>query len=347
MHTVTITPLKSPEGSVCLFRVTSSGVSQLQARSMEGTTSLDMCDDYASVHAAVDTTSSALVCALVRNNKRSRESASDLLCGDAACLPDCSIPPQLSPRPLVEMAVITCAEPPYAVHWASAAWLDVCGFSMAEIAGDNLRCIQGPGTDRAAIKRLMEAVRKRDEFSIASLINYDKKKRPFRHSLTVRPFAASDTVTMFIAESTDVALSCGGLFVGGAGGAAADSHTVSSCEASCGFSLDAGDVLPIEMEEEFWSEVPPSRLWGHAHQPACATPVLCPANPRLFAASTSAPHSATPPPRSAAAARRILRTFSDRCTNVRCDRAACAAESACSRVRGAWAGCALERSCWR
>jgi hypothetical protein len=42
-----------------------------------------------------------------------------------------------------------------------------------------LKLIQGPGTDRKAIGRLMEAVRAQTDVADIPLINYDKRGQPF------------------------------------------------------------------------------------------------------------------------------------------------------------------------
>ena len=105
--------------------------------------------------------------------------------------------------------------PPYGILWASNGWLDVCGFSAAEILGVDLQCIQGPGTDRRAISELMAHVRAKKPCTVKALVNYDKRKRPFRHTLTVVPVPSQTNpaeLEMFRAESTEISLSCGGVF---------------------------------------------------------------------------------------------------------------------------------------
>jgi hypothetical protein len=42
------------------------------------------------------------------------------------------------------MVVLTRAQAPYPIVWASEGWLDVCGYSAAEIIGMTMKLIQGP-----------------------------------------------------------------------------------------------------------------------------------------------------------------------------------------------------------
>jgi len=260
-HDIVVTPLNSPDGSVNLFRATSRSVSLLNRACRGATSSVDLRGeaglDALAGRGAVDTTASTL--AAIASQKRAREpSGADLLSPSMLGL-DQQPPPPLYPSlslPCVapSMVVLTAATPPYAVLWASPGWLDVCGFSLPEILGTNLGCIQGPATDRTAIKKLMSAVKSNSCCTLHGLINYDKRRRPFRHTLTVKPIAANGApiadhgdeavaesaassdcalvapshgtahgtahgteVSMFRAESSDVSLSCGGLFECGGG----------------------------------------------------------------------------------------------------------------------------------
>ena len=84
--------------------------------------------------------------------------------------------------------MLTQPQPPYAIVWASHSWLVVCGYSsLAEVAGCTLSIVQGARTDHAAVDRIMEAVRYEQSIEGLRLINYDKQRRPFRHTLRVTP----------------------------------------------------------------------------------------------------------------------------------------------------------------
>ena len=60
----------------------------------------------------------------------------------------------------VEMKAVRASEPPSmlsrpdgTIVWANSSWCDMCGFVGCEdVIGRNIRCIQGPGTDRAQLK---------------------------------------------------------------------------------------------------------------------------------------------------------------------------------------------------
>ena len=68
--------------------------------------------------------------------------------------------------------------------WASRGWLGLCGFEAVEIFGRTFHCIQGPATDSGTLALLMGAVREtRDLAGVGPLVNYDKSRRPFVHTL--------------------------------------------------------------------------------------------------------------------------------------------------------------------
>jgi len=239
VHTVSITPLTSADGSVEHFRATSSQVSLLAATPRVTTSSThaargglkrSLDDDSIHFHggAALDKSTASFAALFVCDERMQDPSSAN--CAVALTehrlmgSPMPSLYLKATSRP---MSVLTSAEAPFAICWASPGWLDVCGFSLAEIMGGHLGCIQGPATDRIAIGQLMDAARRKKSFKISGLVNYDKKRRPFRHTLTIQPISASeanlsrggghcaggeDAPMYFRAESTNVALSCGGIF---------------------------------------------------------------------------------------------------------------------------------------
>lgn len=228
-HTVSVTPLVSPNGLVEHFRATSHSVSLLHGACRGGSAdSVDLgCDhsrmlDNRGGCATVDTTVSTL--AAVANHERVRLPSENMMVIEQGIPP--SLAPKVVPFAPPAMVVLTSAEPPYAIMWASPGWLEVCGFTLPEIVGTDLRCIQGPATDRIAIASLMDHVRRKRGCTLRGLINYDKKRRPFKHTLSIVPVSSSRAngasneaaalpgaeISMFRAESTDVSLSCGGVF---------------------------------------------------------------------------------------------------------------------------------------
>jgi hypothetical protein len=126
------------------------------------------------------------------------------------------LPPLRQPT-LPSYVVLTQAQPPYAILWASTPWLDLCRFRADEIVGGDFKCIQGPATDRGAIKLMMERVQLKQAVTLPGLINYDKHRRPFRHTLAILPERDSDgqldEVRSFRAVSTNVCRSSGGVFI--------------------------------------------------------------------------------------------------------------------------------------
>ncbi len=116
-------------------------------------------------------------------------------------------PPSLRPlRRAPPMLVVTEAISPYPITWASTGWLYVCGFQMSEIIGRDLSCIQGPGTDRKAIGRLMSAVRSGEPVDSLPLVNYDKHGRPFSHRLSIERVETSELDSAVGSPASSVSL---------------------------------------------------------------------------------------------------------------------------------------------
>jgi len=86
---------------------------------------------------------------------------------------------------------------------ASAAWFLLCRFQEHEVIGRTLTCIQGPGTDRVVLKKLMEEVQKEQPVKV-TLVNYTKDRQPFRHTVQVTPVWNAEGI-LFSATSHDVA----------------------------------------------------------------------------------------------------------------------------------------------
>jgi hypothetical protein len=115
--------------------------------------------------------------------------------------PSGSSPPAV---PKGEMVVVTHGYAPYGVVWASPAWLELCGFSLKELTGNTLRCIQGPGTDYVEIRKMMEHIRHFQPVTVQRLINYDKQNLPFSQRLTIVPVTSPTGAIFFRATSTCV-----------------------------------------------------------------------------------------------------------------------------------------------
>ena len=139
---------------------------------------------------------------------------------------------------LEEYAVLVGATKPFPVTWVSHSWSQLCGFDAGEVRrtpwmkttrspknhararpahlqihppttspqvlGRDLKCLQGPATSKASIHQLMEGVRAGVPCSV-ELLNYDKKRRPFQHTVNLAPVRAGDgEVVLFRTTSSKV-----------------------------------------------------------------------------------------------------------------------------------------------
>jgi len=96
------------------------------------------------------------------------------------------------------------ALPDNPIVYANAAFFELSGYSEGEIIGFNCRFLQGPGTDRAEVARLKEAIKRELPIQV-TLLNYRKDGSTFWNELTVAPVRdKSGAVTHFVAVQTDV-----------------------------------------------------------------------------------------------------------------------------------------------
>jgi len=206
-HTVRVTPLQVPDGAPPLFQATSEAFRPLARTPAdflpvgEHGIDLDEMDGMLPIDTTVCTFDACAAAIRVR---------ADEGCG-GALLAMTGVPRSISMPRSVDgggMVVLTQPMPPFAVTWASAGWLDVCGFAADEIVGRTLSAIQGAATDRVAVGRLMEAVRTKRPVEGLRLINYSKKNRPFSHTLSITPVRDGEQhdgpLVMFRATSVDV-----------------------------------------------------------------------------------------------------------------------------------------------
>jgi len=207
-HTVEIVPIADPHGAVTLFRATSRDIAWpgCEANGRQSLVSMSGADDDISGgRRAVDTCRAAF---------DARDEFDDIdsdATGWSGSVPR-ALPLKHPSQP--SMVVLTRAWSPYAIVWASEGWLQVCGFSAAEIMGRDLGLIQGPGTDCESIRKIMAAARSQTSVDNVALVNYAKNRQPFRHVLSMRPVYENGEhapPTLFRATSTDVrSLACGG-----------------------------------------------------------------------------------------------------------------------------------------
>jgi hypothetical protein len=170
VHTVSLRPISNSEGLVETLRVESSGARMIGSGQSAHRAPGEKSRDTQAV------------------SRRRRAS------GDPS-------PPAV---PDGDIVVITHGYAPYIVVWASPAWLKLCGFNLNEMTGASLRCIQGPGTDRIEVRRMMDHVRDGRPVTVERLINYDKHNVPYSHMLSIVPFSSPTGGVFFRASSTSV-----------------------------------------------------------------------------------------------------------------------------------------------
>lgn len=222
-HSVSVEPIRAEGGTVDVLRLVSSGIARLHV-APQAIASVDLLDGWDDFDAdgleAVDTTASTLV-ALTMHTRLGHAVQQASGYWSPKSLPPLHPQPPAGPSQYI---VLMKAQPPFDVLWASQPWLELCGFQPAEVIGGDLKLIQGPGTDRSAICRMMAAVRSRKS-CVVDLINYDKARRPFRHtvhSVYVPAGAEGNEEAIFRAVSTDVSRSSSGIFLRAPDAMAAD-----------------------------------------------------------------------------------------------------------------------------
>ncbi|RZS91647.1 PAS domain S-box-containing protein/diguanylate cyclase (GGDEF)-like protein [Motilibacter rhizosphaerae] len=78
------------------------------------------------------------------------------------------------------------------------------GYRREEVLGRNCRFLQGPGTDRAVVRALGEALREGQPVEV-EVLNYRADGRPFWNHLAIDPVHGSDgRVSRFVGVQTDV-----------------------------------------------------------------------------------------------------------------------------------------------
>ena len=90
------------------------------------------------------------------------------------------------------------------IIFANRAFLSMSGYRNDEILGHNCRFLQGPGTSRATVKEIAEAVADRREIS-TEILNYRKDGSSFWNALYVSPvFNEDKEVVYYFASQLDV-----------------------------------------------------------------------------------------------------------------------------------------------
>ena len=100
--------------------------------------------------------------------------------------------------PSHQSVIITEPDEPFRIVHVNEAWCRSCGFDAEEVLGQTCKIMQGPGTCKATLKMLRQALLLRRNFAV-QLLNYSKQGRPFMNTLQVGPLTnATGQVTHFI-----------------------------------------------------------------------------------------------------------------------------------------------------
>ena len=84
----------------------------------------------------------------------------------------------------------------------------LCRYTREEVLGRNCRFLQGPGTDRRAVREIRKAIENRVECTVR-LVNYTKSGQAFWNLFSLAPVLDSDgNVRYFIGVQVDVTAKC-------------------------------------------------------------------------------------------------------------------------------------------
>ncbi|MDF8332258.1 PAS domain-containing protein [Novosphingobium cyanobacteriorum] len=104
------------------------------------------------------------------------------------------------------MAICLCDphQPDAPIVFANRAFRALSGYEEAEIVGRNCRFMQGPGTDRAAVRRIRAAL-EQEEVIVVELLNYRKDGSTFWNALHLGPiYDAEGRLLYFFGSQWDV-----------------------------------------------------------------------------------------------------------------------------------------------
>ena len=90
------------------------------------------------------------------------------------------------------------------VIYANKAFLDLTGYTLDEVIGNNCRMLQGPKTDPKKRARMAVAIENQEDIDI-TIVNYKKDGRPFSNHITLSPIInENDDLTHYIGFQHDV-----------------------------------------------------------------------------------------------------------------------------------------------
>jgi PAS domain S-box-containing protein len=85
------------------------------------------------------------------------------------------------------MVVSDPRKPDAPIILANQAFLDLSGYSAAEVIGRNCRFLQGPATDEADVKAIRNGLASGNDFVTIELLNYRKDGSSFWNELSISP----------------------------------------------------------------------------------------------------------------------------------------------------------------
>lgn len=89
-------------------------------------------------------------------------------------------------------------------EWVNQGITDLCGYSLAQLVGRTPGSVlQGPGTDRRAVRRMAEAIALRTPCS-EELLNYDAKNREYLAAVDIAPLYIGDALRGFVGLIRDL-----------------------------------------------------------------------------------------------------------------------------------------------
>jgi PAS domain S-box-containing protein len=104
------------------------------------------------------------------------------------------------------MVITDPRQPDNPIVFVNDSFCRLSGYERAEILGRNCRFLQGPDTDREALREIREAVREKRSVQI-DLRNYRKNGEPFWNRLLLGPVNGADgEPAYFFASQVDVTL---------------------------------------------------------------------------------------------------------------------------------------------
>ncbi|MDR6232652.1 PAS domain S-box-containing protein [Pseudomonas psychrotolerans] len=102
------------------------------------------------------------------------------------------------------MLVTDPSQPDNPIIFANNAFIEMTGYQVDELIGQNCRFLQGPETDRAVVNQIREAVEQKRELSV-EIINYRKDGSSFWNALFISPvYNDAGELIYFFASQLDV-----------------------------------------------------------------------------------------------------------------------------------------------